>query len=77
MEFTNIADQCSTYVLSPSKEHPFKGTLNHLHHQYYMQHEILKEVLKNVETCFEYCGINGEELDNFSDVILPSSGWLY
>ena len=74
MESTNIADHCSTYALSDSKEDPFKGTCNHLHDQCCMQCEILKEVLESIENCFVDCSINGEELDNFSDVILPSSG---
>lgn len=63
MESTNIADHCCTYALRDSKEDPFKGTCNRSHDQYCMQCEILKEVLKNVETCFVDCGINREELD--------------
>ena len=66
MEPTNIADHCSTYALSDSKEDPFKGTCNHSNDQYCMQCEMLKEVLENVETCFVDCDIDREELDDLT-----------
>ena len=66
VESTNIADHCSTYALSDSKEDPFKGTCNHLHDQCCMQCEILKEVLESIENCFVDCSINGEELDDLT-----------
>lgn len=64
VEFINIVDYCSIYVLSDSKEDYFKGICSYLYDQYCMQCEILKEVFESIEICFVYCGINGEEFDD-------------
>ena len=65
-ESATIADHCSTYALSDSKEDPFKSTCNHSHDKRGMQCETLKDVLEKVETCFVDCEVSPEELDDLT-----------
>ena len=65
-ESATIADHCSMYALSDSKEDPFKSTCNHSHDKRCMQCETLKDVLEKVETCFVDCEVSPEELDDLT-----------
>ena len=65
-ESVTIADHCSTYALSDSKEDPFKSTCNHSHDKRCMQCETLKDVLEKVENCFVDCEVSPEELDDLT-----------
>ena len=65
-ESATIADHCSTYALSDSKEDPFKSTCNHSHDKRCMQCETLKDVLEKVENCFVDCEVSPEELDDLT-----------
>ena len=65
-ESATIADHCSMYALSDSKESPFKSTCNHSHDKRCMQCETLKDVLEKVENCFVDCEVSPEELDDLT-----------
>lgn len=65
-ESVTIADHCSMYALSDSKEDPFKSTCNHSHDKRCMQCETLKDVLEKVENCFVDCEVSPEELDDLT-----------
>ena len=60
-ESATIADHCSMYALSDSKEDPLKSTCNHLHGKHCMQCETLKDVLEIIENCFLDCEVSPEE----------------
>lgn len=64
VESSTIADHCSTYALSDSKEDLFTTLCNHAHDERCLQCEMLKDVLESTENCFVDCALNQDERDD-------------
>jgi len=63
-ESSSIADHCSNYALSDSKEGSFRSACNHPHDQCCVQCESLKAALQQMESCFKDCSMSQEEEDD-------------
>ena len=78
-ESSSIADHCSNYGLSDSKEGSFRSACNHLHDQCCMQCESLKDALQQMESCFKGCSMSQEEEDDmmysFREAVQSINAW--